>query len=136
MFSSVWATSISIVKTPSKRKAISNGRWLRPVLGVAPVQNFLKRRIARSVRGPSDDRRKNTGCQLWGEVASADARRLSATMNTPNGYDLTVTASLGIVEYLLDHDVEGGFYTPSLLMGAGYAASLPGVVMKPGSLER
>jgi len=108
-------------------------RWLRPVLGVAPVQKLLKRRIATSVRGPSDDRRKNTGCQLWGEVASADARRLSATMSTPNGYDLTVTASLGIVEYLLDHDVEGGFYTPSLLMGANYAASLPGVMMQMGN---
>lgn len=107
-------------------------RWLQPLLRVAAVQNFLKRRISSSVRGPSDDRRKNTGCQLWGEVASADARRLSATMSTPNGYDITVTASLGVVEYLLNHDVEGGFYTPSLLMGADYAASLPGVVMQMG----
>ena len=48
-------------------------------------------------------------------------------MTTPNGYDLTVTAALGIVEHLLEQDVEGGFYTPSLLMGAGYAASLSGV---------
>jgi len=48
-------------------------------------------------------------------------------MTTPNGYDVTVTASLGIVEHLLETDVEGGFYTPSLLMGADYAASLPGV---------
>jgi short subunit dehydrogenase-like uncharacterized protein len=50
-------------------------------------------------------------------------------MTTPNGYDITVTASLGIVEYLLEHDVEGGFYTPSLLMGADYASSLPDVSM-------
>jgi len=48
-------------------------------------------------------------------------------MTTPNGYDLTVTASLGIVDFLLNNDVEGGYYTPSLLMGADYAASLPGV---------
>jgi len=54
-------------------------------------------------------------------------------MTTPNGYDLTVSASLGIVEFLLGNDVEGGFYTPSLLMGADYAASLPGVrfTLKP-----
>jgi short subunit dehydrogenase-like uncharacterized protein len=58
---------------------------------------------------------------------SADGRTVSATMTTPNGYDLTVTASLGIVEYLLQNDVEGGYYTPSLLMGADYAVSLPGV---------
>ena len=65
--------------------------------------------------------------QLWGEVTTADGRSVSATMTTPNGYDVTVTASLGIVEYLLENDVEGGFYTPSLLMGADYANNLPGV---------
>ena len=48
-------------------------------------------------------------------------------MTTPNGYDLTVSAGLGIVEYLLENTVEGGYYTPSLLMGSHYAASLPGV---------
>jgi short subunit dehydrogenase-like uncharacterized protein len=48
-------------------------------------------------------------------------------MSTPNGYDLTVSAGLGIVEYLLNNSVEGGYYTPSLLMGSGYAATLPGV---------
>jgi short subunit dehydrogenase-like uncharacterized protein len=100
------------------------------LLGTDRVQNFLKKRIGKSVKGPSDDRRKSTACQLWGEVRSSDGRRVSATMTTPNGYDLTATASLGIVEYLLSHDVEGGFYTPSLLMGADYAASLPGVVMQ------
>jgi hypothetical protein len=30
---------------------------------------------------------------------------------------------------LLEHDVEGGFYTPSLLMGVDYATSLPGISM-------
>jgi short subunit dehydrogenase-like uncharacterized protein len=51
-------------------------------------------------------------------------------MTTPDGYDVTVTASLGIVEYLLENEVEGGFYTPSLLMGADYVTSLPGVSLK------
>ena len=44
-----------------------------------------------------------------------------------NGYDMTVTASLGIVERLLQEAPEGGFYTPSLLMGADYVSELPGV---------
>jgi short subunit dehydrogenase-like uncharacterized protein len=60
-------------------------------------------------------------------VTSADGRSVAATMTTPNGYDLTVDASLGVVEFLMNNDVEGGFYTPSLLMGSGYAASLTGV---------
>ena len=37
-----------------------------------------------------------------------------------------------MVEYLLRQDVEGGYYTPSLLMGAGFAGSLPGIDMQLG----
>lgn len=48
-------------------------------------------------------------------------------IDTPNGYDLTVTAALGIVQRLLGAAVPGGYYTPSMLMGAGYVLTLPGV---------
>lgn len=110
--------------------AIKNLRRLRVVqtlLGLSWVQSFLKKRIENKVSGPSDQERQESYSELWGEVVSADGRSMSATMSTPNGYDLTVTASLGVVEYLLHNDIEGGYYTPSLLMGPGYAASLPGV---------
>jgi short subunit dehydrogenase-like uncharacterized protein len=115
-------------------RRIRHLRWLRPLLTRPWMQNFLKQRVDRSIRGPDDQRRKNTACQLWGEARSADGRSVSATMRTPNGYDLTVTASLGIVEYLLANAVEGGFYTPSLLMGPDYAASLPGVTLQVGAV--
>ena len=112
---------------PGTLRNLQRLRWLRPLLGTRPVQSFLKDRVDRSVSGPSDKTRADTGCELWGEASTADGRSASATMTTPNGYDLTVTAALGIVEHLLKNDVEGGYYTPSLLMGAGYAATLPGV---------
>ncbi len=57
-------------------------------------------------------------------------------MTTPDGYDVTVLASLGIVAFLLENEVEGGFYTPSLLMGESYAESLPGVSMEIQRLPR
>jgi short subunit dehydrogenase-like uncharacterized protein len=101
--------------------------WIQGLLSLGPVQSFLKKRIEKKTSGPSEQAREDSYSQLWGEAGSADGRTVSATMTTPNGYDLTVTASLGIVEFLLQNDVEGGFYTPSLLMGADYAASLPGV---------
>jgi short subunit dehydrogenase-like uncharacterized protein len=105
-------------------------RWLQALLGSGPLQRFLKSRVAGKLRGPSKDVRKTSYCELWGQVKSADGRSVSATMTTPNGYDLTVSAGLGIVEYLLKNSVEGGYYTPSLLMGSGYAATLPGVKFK------
>lgn len=109
-------------------------RWLRPVLSSGVVQSWLKQRIGKSVHGPSGERRQGTNCQLWGEARSSDGRSVAATMTTPNGYDLTVSAALGVIDYLLREEVEGGYYTPSLLLGAGYAASLPGVVMKLGDV--
>jgi short subunit dehydrogenase-like uncharacterized protein len=108
-------------------------RMARPLLAMQWVQNMLKRRVDKHVTGPSAGDRAVSDMQLWGEARSADGRRVAGYMHTPNGYDITVTASLGIVEHLLQHETEGGFYTPSLLMGAGYAESLPGVTYRPAS---
>lgn len=120
---------VYISAPPSSAARLRRLRWIRPLLALRPVQEFMKKRIARSVRGPSDERREKHGSQIWGEVKSVDGRAASATMTTPNGYDLTVSASLGIVQYLLENEVEGGYYTPSLLMGSSYAESLPGVTV-------
>jgi short subunit dehydrogenase-like uncharacterized protein len=105
-------------------------RWAQPLLRLPAVQSFLKKRIGGRVQGPGDAVRERSYCELWGEARSADGRTVSATMTTPNGYDLTVSAGLGIAAHLLTNTVEGGYYTPSLLMGSAYAASLPGVRFK------
>ena len=105
-------------------------RWVRPILALGPVQAFLKRLVEARIKGPSEQKREQTRSELWGEVSSVDGRRVAATMTTPNGYELTVSAGLGIVQYLLEEDVEGGYYTPSMLMGSAYAASLPGVELR------
>lgn len=102
-------------------------RWLLPALDFQPLRAIMKTRIERTVSGPSEQARKDSGGELWGRATSADGRSVAATMTTPNGYDLTVTASLAIVSHLLENPVEGGFYTPSLLMGSGFAGTLPGV---------
>jgi short subunit dehydrogenase-like uncharacterized protein len=120
---------VYISASPASAARLKRLRWVRPLLALQPVQEFMKKRIAKSVKGPSGERRDQHGSQLWGEVKSADGRTFSATMTTPNGYDLTVTASLGIVQFLLENEVEGGYYTPSLLMGSAYAESLPGVTV-------
>jgi len=117
-------------------KTISRLKMLRrmgPLLRMHIVQSFLRGRIERTVSGPSDEVRARTQTQVWGQVSSPDGQTVSATMTTPNGYDLTVSAALGLFEYLRDNDVEGGFYTPSMLAGAGFAESLPGVSLSIGS---
>jgi len=138
VFTAYISTGVPDIETymaapPSSILQMKRMRMLKPLLSMQWVQNMMKKRIEKSVTGPEMRERQNTQMQLWGEANTADGRSVSATMTTPNGYDVTVTASLGIVEYLLENDVEGGFYTPSLLMGADYAANLPGVTININS---
>lgn len=138
VFTAYISTGVPNIETymaapPSSILKMKRMRMLKPLLSMQWVQNMMKRRIESTVSGPEVSERQSTKMQIWGEAATADGRSVSGTMTTPNGYEVTITASLGIVEYLLENDVEGGFYTPSLLMGADYAASLPGVTIKINS---
>jgi len=113
-------------------KTIQRMRWMRyarPLLGLGFVQNLMKNKIERSNPGPSAQRRSDSGCYVWGEVRNAAGNTAQLELAGPNGYDLTVTASLGIAEHILrlTHAPAGGYFTPSQLMGAQYVLSLPGV---------
>jgi short subunit dehydrogenase-like uncharacterized protein len=113
-------------------KTIERMQWMRRMqflLKLGFVQNFMKQRIERSTPGPSEQRRTDSGSYVWGEVRNAAGKQAKLEIAAPNGYDLTVTASLGIVEHLsrLTHAPVGGYFTPSQLMGADYVLKLPGV---------
>ena len=101
-------------------------RWLKPVLGLGLVQRFLKSRVEASVRGPSAKKRADTGCHVWGEVRNAAGAVICAQLHTPNGYDVTVWTALGIAQRLFADKPAGGYYTPSMLMGAEYILQMPG----------
>jgi short subunit dehydrogenase-like uncharacterized protein len=113
-------------------RTIKRARWMRhlqPLLGLGPVLNFMKRRVLAATPGPSEQRRRDSGCHVWGEVRNSSGKQVALELETPNGYDLTVTAALGIAEYLLGRTSppDGGYFTPSQLMGADYVLKLPGV---------
>lgn len=112
---------------PARIAQLKRMRLLAPLMGLGVVQSWIRKRIEKNVSGPSAEKRSATKSELWGEAVSADGRRVSGTMTTPNGYELTVTAALAITRHVLEEDIEGGYYTPSLLMGAEFAESLPGV---------
>ena len=115
---------------PSAVKRLRKLRWLGPLLGTPPLQALLKRGVKKKVHGPSEATRGKTDCVVWGEATDASGRVLRRRMRTPNGYDLTVSASLGIVERLLGGErPAGGYYTPSMLMGADYVLTLDGVAL-------
>jgi len=117
---------------------IANARrfnWLRPLLRFGPVFRFIEARMIASVQPPSAERRSRTNCYIWGEAEGPSGRKAAIEIETPNGYDLTVTAALGIVEHILDTPAvppKPGYLTPSQLMGPRYVLGLPGVFVKAG----
>ncbi|MCX7034070.1 MAG: saccharopine dehydrogenase NADP-binding domain-containing protein [Arenimonas sp.] len=115
---------------PATAKRLRRLRLLGPLLGLSPVQSFLKAQVAKRVRGPSEATRGKTGCVVWGEARDPQGREVKRRLRTPNGYEITVTAALGIVGRLLGGErPAGGYYTPSKLMGANYVLGLPGVTL-------
>jgi short subunit dehydrogenase-like uncharacterized protein len=115
---------------PSSIKNVQRLRMFGSMLGWGVVQNFLKKQVAKKVHGPSEEKRKASVTVVWGEASDAAGNEIKKCMTTPNGYELTVTASLGIVQRLLEGEKPaGGYYTPSMLMGPEYVLSLPGVKM-------
>jgi short subunit dehydrogenase-like uncharacterized protein len=97
-------------------------RWL---LGLGFVQDLIKSRIANTVKGPSEEVRAKLPTHVWGEATNAKGEKKTARIRTANGYSLTVTGSLAVVDFLLKNKPAGGSYTPSKLVGADLVTLLP-----------
>jgi short subunit dehydrogenase-like uncharacterized protein len=97
--------------------------WARPVLASAPVQKVLRRLADRST-GPSEEELRAGRSRFWGEVSNAAGKH--ARLETANGYRLTADGTIMAVKFLLDHAPAGGYYTPSMLIGARCVEELPG----------
>ncbi|GAB3382317.1 saccharopine dehydrogenase family protein [Lysobacter fragariae] len=121
------------VYTTASPKTIAGVRRLRllgPLLRTKVAQRFLKGRVEASIKGPDEATRASTQSHFWGEVRG-NGRAQVRRMVTPNGYALTVTASLGIVDCFLQNPAPApGYYTPSQLMGPDYVLELPGVAIE------
>jgi short subunit dehydrogenase-like uncharacterized protein len=101
-------------------------RYLRPLLGLAPVQRLLKARVDRQPPGPDENQRAATPTHVWGEARNAAGQVRRAHVVTANGYTVTVHGALGVVERLLAGGAPAGARTPARLMGARYVETLPG----------
>ena len=99
--------------------------WVRPLLASAPGQVLLQR-LANSTSGPSEEQLRKGRSRLWGEVRNAAGERRTAHLETANGYRLTADSTIMAVQFVLNAAPSGGYYTPSMLMGARCVEQLPG----------
>lgn len=113
---------------PGSEKMIKSAKFannIRFALSWNWVQNFLKKRIDKSVKGPNQQTRDKQPTYVWGEARNQQGDIKTARIKVDNGYSLTITGSLSVVEYLLSNQVSGGAYTPSKLVGSHLIAELP-----------
>jgi short subunit dehydrogenase-like uncharacterized protein len=119
----------------SPRWQIAMLRMMRPllrVLGARWVQAILRPLIDRFARGPGAKEEAAGRVSFWGRVRDAQGRSVSATLETPGGYALTVTAALAVLERVLSGAAPIGFCTPSKAFGAEFILTLPGTDFRWG----
>lgn len=112
-------------KTFRRVRRLQRMRWLmaRPL-----VQNWLKRRIEKRIKGPSKEVRSQNRTVVWGQARNPAGKVRTARFQTPNGYEVTIEAPLAIVSAVLEGRVtKRGSLTPTQLMGAEFVWHLPGV---------
>ncbi len=96
------------------------------------MKNPWMQRIAKSTvnllsRGPGESHRRTAMYHLRGDVWNDNGGTATRFMLTPEGYTCTVETSLAILEALLRGRIAAGVWTPSQVMGSGFAATLPGI---------
>lgn len=127
-----WSTAIPNIEVflGSSEKEIKQMRtmgklgWL---LGLGPVQSFLKRQVEKRVPGATEAERAATTSHFWGEVSNAEGRSASMTLTGPDAYDLTVDAALHATVKVAAGNIAPGAHTPSTALGPEFVLSLDGV---------
>jgi len=104
-------------------RRVNRFKWL---IGTGLAQRYMKRRIEKTVKGPSAAKRDAHPTFVWGEVTNSRGDQRTARVKTANGYSLTVTGALAVAEHLLANNAPGGVYTPAKLMGPDLVTHLPG----------
>jgi short subunit dehydrogenase-like uncharacterized protein len=117
---------VYIAGAPGVIASARRANWIKGIFAWRWVQTMMKARIEKSLAGPSSEKRDEQPTFVWGEVTNARNDKRTARVKTANGYSLTVTGSLAVVEHLLGHTAEAGFTTPSRLMGSDLITRLPG----------
>lgn len=112
-----------------------------PLWAIILVRLFFPRRLHRSyqpdlrvmeplvrrVMGLPPAGKATKKIDLWGCVTDDQGRSKTATMQTPDAYQVTVHTALTAVKILLESDIPGGFLTPTQAFGVDLALHTDGV---------
>ncbi len=102
--------------SPKAAKGMRRLNWVRWLLGLSFVQNYMKNKIEKKSRGPNEEQRKKLITHVWGEVKNKQGKTITGRIVTANGYELTYLGAVEVAKFLLDYQGAGGAFTPSVLI--------------------
>ena len=117
------------VYIPSSPKMVSNmkkANWIKPLLNLGFVQNFLKKKIEKSIIPPNKETRDKARTHVWGEAKNAAGEVKTVRIETNNGYTVTQDGALLVASKILADETLSGYKTPTLIAGSGLVLELPG----------
>lgn len=131
-----WSTGIPNIRvyTGTPPRQIRKMRRIAPfvpLLAWKPIKRFLQRQVDKRVTGPSEEIRKTSKVELWGEVRNAAGHVVTSTLITPEAYHLTAVTAVESAERAANPERSGvrpGAWTPSRAFGADYILEFEGVV--------
>ena len=103
-------------------------RYLRTILISPAIQKALISAIRRGPPGPTTTEREAGLSILWGEAADNKGNRVTARLQTPEGYTLTSQTALEATLRVVTGQVTAGFHTPSTAFGADFISEFEGII--------
>jgi short subunit dehydrogenase-like uncharacterized protein len=116
--------SVYIPMHPKQVKQLKRINWFPWLLRLEFVQNLLKKKVKKTIKGPSVNDRDNSKTYVWGQIKKGN-KVLEGRIVTSNGYELTVDGSLAVIDYIHQNKNKCGYFTPSQLCGNNLIELLP-----------
>lgn len=113
--------------SPRGAKNMKRMNWFRWLFKLDFVKNQIKKKMGASSKGPNKEERAKLNTFVWGQVSNAKGEKVTATLETCNGYELTYLGAIEVALFLIAKDVDGGTFTPSKLIDNQLVHRLAGV---------
>lgn len=103
---------------------------LMPLLSRPAIQRSIFRKIEDGPAGPEPEERNRGFMRVWGKACASSDRCVEGTIDTVQGFNFTIDASLLCVTKLLATNLPGGCYTPTQAFGYELAMEIDGTVLQ------